>query len=52
MPKYLVYLYNFISTKVEAPDEETALLKAEHEILAECSDCIEVELLEEGEVND
>ena len=49
MPKYLVCIDTYISTEVEAPDEETALLKAEHEILAECSDCIEVELLEEDE---
>lgn len=52
MPKYLVYLDTYISIEVKAPDEETALLKAEHEILAECSDCIEVELLEEDEDND
>lgn len=49
MPKYLVYLDTYISTEVKAPDEETALLRVEHEILAQCSDCIEVELLEEDE---
>ena len=48
MPKYLITLDVNIEAEIEAPDEETALLKVEHEILAEASDAIEVELIEDG----